>query len=52
MKLSAVLIVKNEEAMLAKCLESIKWVDEIIIVDTGSIDKEKRSEERRVGKEC
>ncbi len=41
MKLSAVLIVKNEEAMLAKCLESIKWVDEIIIVDTGSIDKTK-----------
>lgn len=34
------MIVKNEEKTLEKCLESISWfVDEIIIVDTGSIDK-------------
>lgn len=38
-KLSAVLIVKNEEVMLGKCLQSIEWVDEIIICDTGSKDK-------------
>lgn len=38
-KISAVLIVKNEEALLARCLESIKEVDEIVIVDTGSEDK-------------
>jgi glycosyltransferase involved in cell wall biosynthesis len=39
MKLSAALIVKNEEAFLSRCLESIKnEVDEIIIVDTGSTD--------------
>ncbi len=37
-KISAVLIVKNEEEMLPRCLESIKGVDEIIIVDTGSED--------------
>lgn len=35
------MIVKNEEAMLARCLESVKNADEIIIVDTGSIDKTK-----------
>ncbi len=35
------MIVKNEEAMLARCLESVKDADEIIIVDTGSIDKTK-----------
>lgn len=35
---SAVLIVKNEEAMLGRCLESVKDADEIIVVDTGSID--------------
>ena len=35
------MIVKNEEAMLARCLESVKGVDEIIIVDTGSTDKTK-----------
>ncbi len=39
MKLSAVLIVKNEEACLADCLETIKEADEIIICDTGSKDK-------------
>lgn len=38
-KISAVLIVKNEEAMLGRCLESVKDADEIIVVDTGSIDK-------------
>lgn len=40
--ISACLIVKNEEKILARCLESIKdIVDEIVIVDTGSTDKTK-----------
>ena len=34
------MIVKNEEKVLARCLESVRGVvDEIIIVDTGSTDK-------------
>ncbi|MBD3276574.1 MAG: glycosyltransferase [Candidatus Marinimicrobia bacterium] len=38
-KISACLMVKNEEEMLPGCLDSIKeFVDEIIIVDTGSED--------------
>ena len=37
--ISASLIIKNEEEMLPKCLKSIKGVDEIVIVDTGSTDK-------------
>ncbi len=37
--LSLCMIVKNEEANLARCLSSVQaWVDEIIIVDTGSTD--------------
>jgi glycosyltransferase involved in cell wall biosynthesis len=37
--ISACLIVKNEETNLPACLSSIRpWVDEIIIVDTGSSD--------------
>ncbi len=41
-RLSVCMIVKNEEAMLEGCLESIKNVaDEIIIVDTGSTDNTK-----------
>ncbi|HHT9111902.1 MAG: glycosyltransferase [Planctomycetes bacterium] len=38
-KLSACMIVKNEEELLPNCLNSIKdAVDEIIVVDTGSTD--------------
>ncbi|MWV46629.1 glycosyltransferase [Paenibacillus sp. HJL G12] len=40
--LSLVMIVKNEGSTLKRCLESaFKLVDEIIIVDTGSIDNTK-----------
>jgi glycosyltransferase involved in cell wall biosynthesis len=39
-KLSAAMIVKNEEEMLAECIESFREaVDEIVIVDTGSTDR-------------
>jgi len=42
MSISLCMIVKNEEYFLKSCLESIKdFVDEIIIVDTGSVDKTK-----------
>lgn len=38
--ISACMIVKNEEKLLPDCLKSIRdWVDEIIIVDTGSTDR-------------
>ncbi len=40
--ISLCMIVKNEEAVLARCLSSVKKaVDEIIIVDTGSTDTTK-----------
>ena len=39
MKLSVSMIVKNEEQVLSKCLDSIKDADEIVILDTGSTDK-------------
>lgn len=35
---SAILIVKNEAAFVRQCLESLSWVDEIIILDSGSTD--------------
>jgi len=38
--LSACMMVRDEEANLPRCLESIKgFVDELIVVDTGSTDK-------------
>jgi len=39
MKLSVAMIVKNEEVMLGACIASVKDADEIIICDTGSVDK-------------
>jgi glycosyltransferase involved in cell wall biosynthesis len=39
MKLSVCLIVKNEQALLARCLNSVKDADEIIVCDTGSTDQ-------------
>ena len=38
MKLSIAMIVKNEEALLERCLKSVVDADEIVIVDTGSED--------------
>ncbi len=39
MLLSATLIVKNEAAHLARCLDSVRGVvDEVVVVDTGSTD--------------
>ena len=39
MKLSVVIIARNEEKNLPRCLDSVKWADEIIVVDSGSVDK-------------
>ncbi len=36
--ISAVIITKNEEANIRRCLDSLKWVDEVIVVDSGSQD--------------
>ena len=37
---SLTMIVKNEEANLGACLESVRdVVDEIVVVDTGSTDR-------------
>lgn len=35
---SVVLIVKNEAANLAACLDTVRWADEIIVYDSGSSD--------------
>ncbi|ATF09377.1 glycosyltransferase family 2 protein [Candidatus Enterovibrio altilux] len=36
--ISAIIITKNEEQILPKCLASLDWFDEIIVVDSGSTD--------------
>lgn len=37
-KVTAVIIAKNEEQMIGDCLDSVRFCDEIVVVDTGSTD--------------
>lgn len=36
--LSVAMIARNEEANLPRTLDSVRWVDEVVIVDSGSVD--------------
>jgi glycosyltransferase involved in cell wall biosynthesis len=37
--LSVVVITKNEEAVIRRCLQSVAWADQIVVVDSGSSDR-------------
>ena len=37
--ISAIIIARNEEENLSRCLQSLKWVDQIVVVDSGSTDR-------------
>jgi len=37
--ISVVILTKNEEENIARCLESVRWCNEIIIVDDNSTDR-------------
>ena len=37
--LSVVVITRNEEVNIRRCLENVLWADEIVILDSGSIDR-------------
>ena len=37
--ISAVILAKNEELRIKKCLESLRWVDELLVIDNDSTDK-------------
>ncbi len=38
-RLSVLMITRNEERMLGTVLESVRWADEIVIIDSGSSDR-------------
>ena len=38
MALSVIIIAKNEEQNIRRCLESVQFADEIIVLDSGSVD--------------
>ena len=37
--LSAVIITKDGEAVIGRCLASLRWADEIVVIDSGSTDR-------------
>lgn len=37
--LSVIIITKNEESNIRRCLESVRWADEVVVVDSGSSDR-------------
>ncbi|HWT83666.1 MAG TPA: glycosyltransferase family 2 protein [Candidatus Methylomirabilis sp.] len=37
--ISIVIITRNEERNIRACLESVKWADEVVICDSGSVDR-------------
>lgn len=39
MTVSAVIITRNAEATIRRCLESVAWADETVVVDSGSTDR-------------
>ena len=38
-KISVAIITFNEETNIRRTLDSVKWVDEIVVVDSGSTDR-------------
>ena len=39
MRLSVIVIARNEEQAIARCLESVRFADELIVLDGGSTDR-------------
>ncbi|XBS69926.1 glycosyltransferase family 2 protein [Acerihabitans sp. KWT182] len=45
-RLSVVLITRNEAELLPDCLESVRWADEIVVLDSASTDATRQIAER------
>jgi glycosyltransferase involved in cell wall biosynthesis len=39
MRVSVTIITKNEELSIKRCLQSVSWADEVIVLDSGSTDR-------------
>ncbi|HEV8644076.1 MAG TPA: glycosyltransferase family 2 protein [Burkholderiales bacterium] len=39
MRISVTIITKNEEVSISRCIESVRWADEVVVVDSGSTDR-------------
>jgi (heptosyl)LPS beta-1,4-glucosyltransferase len=39
--ISIIILTKNEEQFIERCICSVNWADEVIVLDSGSTDKTK-----------
>ena len=39
LKVTAALITRNEERVIGRCLKSLAWADEILVIDAESTDR-------------
>jgi len=46
MTVSVVVLTRNEAANIARCLKSVQWADEIVVVDAESMDETCKIAER------
>ena len=46
MKISVVVLTKNEEESIQRCLQSLEFCDEVIVIDDNSIDKTRQISEK------
>ncbi|NJL20664.1 MAG: glycosyltransferase family 2 protein [Leptolyngbyaceae cyanobacterium SM1_3_5] len=39
--LSVIILTKNEELLIERCLQSVRWASECVVIDSGSVDRTK-----------
>lgn len=50
MRLSVIILTKNEEKTIERCMESVSFADEVILIDNGSVDNTVHRAEKAGGK--
>lgn len=46
-KITAVIIAKNEESMIANCIDTVRWCTTVLVIDNGSEDRTAQLAERQ-----
>ena len=44
--ITVTILTKNEEALIERCISSVEWADEVLVLDSGSTDRTRELAER------